>query len=266
MKPTWLERFRRWLDEVEGSFEINPPPKPLSAADHFFLTIAREIEATMRREAFTPYGEPPCIPRLYFVFLSAEDNNEWHGEKRRKMEDGLHNAIRERAVQLVGSEHLQSETVTIELRLAATLAKGQVVVQAVWDEVEKTTVLSKDGKFSLDELPTDEVVIDPADAPTVVLQFTLQLQHGAATESRPLFAASATIGRGKDCDLQLTDDTSISRLHATLTKNADQTFTLLAQGKNPLTLSAGQELAAEQEAQLQRGDSFTIGAYELTIQ
>jgi predicted component of type VI protein secretion system len=139
-------------------------------------------------------------------------------------------------------------------------------VQVLWDEVEKTTILSKEGKFSLDELPTDEVVPDPAEAPTVVLQFTLQLQQGAASEERLFFAESATIGRGKDCDLQLTDDTSISRLHAVLTKNADQTFTLLAQGKNPLKLSDGQELAAEQQAQLQRGDRFKIGAYELTIQ
>lgn len=58
--------------------------------------------------------------------------------------------------------------------------------------------------------------------------------------------------------MQLTDDTSISRLHATLTKNADKSFTLRAQGRNPLKLSDGQELAAEQEAQLQRGDSFKM--------
>jgi ligand-binding sensor domain-containing protein len=49
------------------------------------------------------------------VFLSAEDDKEWPGEKRRKMEQGLHNVIRERAVALVGHEHLQPETVNIAL-------------------------------------------------------------------------------------------------------------------------------------------------------
>lgn len=113
------------------------------------------------------------------------------------MERGLHNAIRERAVQLVGSEHLQPESVTIELRANATLAKGQIAVQAVWDEVEKTTVLSKEGKFSLDELPTDEPVVDPADAPTVVLEFTLQLKRGSATESRRGLPLPRRLGAAK---------------------------------------------------------------------
>jgi hypothetical protein len=264
MKPAWLEKFRRWLDDTEASFEINPPPKPLSQAEHLFLSIAREVEAVMRREAFTPYGEPTYIPRHYLVFLSPDDDKEWHGEKRRGMERGLHNAIRERALELVGKQHLQADSITLELRADATLSKGQVIVQALWEEVEKTTVLSKPGKRSLEDIATDDEV-DLAEATTVVLQFTLQLKRGAVAESRPQFAAQVTIGRGKDCEVQLPDDTSISRLHATLTKQPDKTFTLHAHGRNPLKLGDGKELTAGQEVQLQRGESFHIGEYELTI-
>lgn len=264
MKPAWLEKFRHWLDDTEASFEINPKPKPLSQAEHLFIIIAREVEAAMCREAFTPYGEPTYIPRHYLVFLGAEDDQAWHGEKRRGMERGLHNAVRERALELVGKQHLQADSITLELRVDATLGKGQVRVQAVWDEVEKTTVLSKKGNRSLDELPTDDAVA-AAEATTVVLQFTLLLKRGAASEPRPQFAAAVTIGRGKDCEVQLSDDTSVSRLHAMLTKNEDKTFTLHAHGRNPLKLSDGQELAAGQEVQLRRGDSFRIGEYELTI-
>ena len=137
MKPAWLEKFRHWLDDTEASFEINPKPKPLSQAEHLFIIIAREVEAAMCREAFTPYGEPTYIPRHYLVFLGAEDDQAWHGEKRRGMERGLHNAVRERALELVGKQHLQADSITLELRVDATLGKGQVRVQAVWDEVEK---------------------------------------------------------------------------------------------------------------------------------
>ena len=265
MKPIWLEKFRHWLDDTEASFEVNPKPKPFSQAEHLFVTIAREIEAAMRHEAFTPYGEPTYIPRHYLVFPSAADDKDWHGEKRRGMERGLYNAIRERALELVGKQHLQADTITLELRVDATLAKGQVSVQAIWDEVEKTTVLSKKGKSSLDHEDTGDEVLDPDDAPTVVLQFTLLLKRGSASEPRPQFASTVTLGRGKDCDLHLSEDTSISRLHATLTKNKDKTFTLHAHGRNPIKLSDGDELTAGQEVQLKRSDSFKIGEYELTI-
>lgn len=265
MKTAWLEKFRHWLDDTEASFEVNPKPKPLSQAEHLFVAIAREVETVMRREAFTPYGEPTYIPRHYIVFLSAEDDKEWHGEKRRGMERGLHNAVRERALELVGKQHLQADSITLELRVDASLNKEQVAVQAIWEEVEKTTVLSKKGKFSLNDSEAGDLIIDSANAPTVVLQFTLQLKRGSATELRPLFTASATIGRGNDCNVQLSEDTSISRLHATLTKNADKTFTLDAHGKNSVKLCDGQELSAGKSALLKRGESFRIGEYELTI-
>ena len=95
--------------------------------------------------------------------------------------------------------------------------------------------------------------------------FSLQVKRGTTTEARPVFTRTATIGRGKDSDVRLTEDTSISRLHTTLTKNADQTFTLDAHGQNPVTLVDGSELPADKSVLLKRGDGFTIGEYELTI-
>ena len=60
MKPRWLEKFRHWLDDTEASFEINPKPRPLLQTEPLFLTIAREIEVVMRREAFTlSHGKNP---------------------------------------------------------------------------------------------------------------------------------------------------------------------------------------------------------------
>ena len=267
----WLEKFRHWLDDTDHTqeIEINPQPKPPSQAEHLFLTIAREIESVMRREAFTPYGEPTCIPLYYVVFLNPEDDKNWHGKKRSAMERGLHNAIRERALELVGKGQAQLTSITLELRVDATLEAGQVLAQAIWDEVEEKTILVKPGQFSLpdedEEPPT--VVLPPADGPTVVKHFSLQVKRGAATEprARPVFTKTATIGRGKESDVRLTEDTLISRLHATLTKNADQTFTLVVQGQNPLTLADGSEVLAGENVVLNRSDSFTIGEYELTI-
>ncbi|MBL8208194.1 MAG: FHA domain-containing protein [Blastocatellia bacterium] len=271
MKTGWLEKFRHWLDdadpEAEAEIITNPQPSPPSQAEHLFLTIARAIEAVMRREAFTPYGEPTCIPRYYLVFLNPEDDNQWHGEKRRAMERGLYNAIRERALELVGQQQAQLAPITLELRVDATLEVGQVLAQAIWDEVEEKTILVKPGQFSLldedEEPPT--VVLPKEDGPTVVKHFSLQVKRGVASELRPVFKPSATIGRGKESDVRLTGDESISRLHAKLTKNADQSFTLDAQGQNPLTLADGSEVPKEKSALLKRGDSFTIGEYELTI-
>ena len=134
-----IESIRRWIDgETTDDLleEADEHAKPRRVWEEFLVKIAREVEACMQREMFTPPGGPTYIPREYIVYLSNDDDKEWQGDKRRGLEQGLFHVLSERARELAGSVQLQAKSFAIELRVDGTLNKGEFRVQPVWDETE----------------------------------------------------------------------------------------------------------------------------------
>src|SRR5205823_250331 len=134
-----IESIRRWIDgETTDDIleEADEHAKPRRVWEEFLVKIAREVEACMQREMFTPPGGPTYIPREYIVYLSSDDDKEWQGDKRRGLEQGLFHVLSERARELAGSVQLQTKSFAIELRVDGTLNKGEFRVQPVWDETE----------------------------------------------------------------------------------------------------------------------------------
>src|SRR5258708_6187633 len=134
-----IDSIRRWIDgETTDDLleEADEHAKPRRVWEEFLVKIAREVEACMQREMFTPPGGPTYIPREYIVYLSNDDDKDWQGDKRRGLEQGLFHVLSERARELAGSVQLQTKSFAIELRVDGTLNKGEFRVQPVWDETE----------------------------------------------------------------------------------------------------------------------------------
>ena len=86
-----LESIRKWIDGEQGEDLLESADehsKPRRIWEEFLVKIAREVEAVMQREMFTPPGGLTYIPREYVVYLSAEDDKDWQGDKRRGLEQG----------------------------------------------------------------------------------------------------------------------------------------------------------------------------------
>jgi hypothetical protein len=134
-----IETIRKWIDGETGEDLLESADehaKPRRIWEEFLVKIAREVEAVMQREMFTPPGGPTYIPREYVVYLSADDDKDWQGDKRRGLEQGLFHVLSERAKELSGSTPLAAKSFAVELRVDGTLEKGQFRVQGVWDETE----------------------------------------------------------------------------------------------------------------------------------
>jgi hypothetical protein len=134
-----IESIRKWIDGEQGEDLLEAADehsKPRRIWEEFLVKIAREVEAVMQREMFTPPGGLTYIPREYVIYLSAEDDKDWQGDKRRGLEQGLFHVLSERAKELSGSNQLAAKSFAVELRVDGTLEKGQFRVQAVWDETE----------------------------------------------------------------------------------------------------------------------------------
>src|SRR4030081_3861154 len=134
-----IESIRRWIDgETTDDIleEADEHSKPRRVWEEFLVKIAREVEACMQREMFTPPGGPTYIPREFIVYLSSEDDKDWQGDKRRGLEQGLFHVLSERARELAGSVQLQTKSFAIELRVDGTLNKGEFRVQPDWDETK----------------------------------------------------------------------------------------------------------------------------------
>jgi hypothetical protein len=283
-----IDSIRRWIDgETTDDIleEVDEQAHPRRAAEEFLVKIAREVEAVMQREMFTPPGGPTYIPREYIVYLSNEDDRDWQGDKRRGLEQGLFHVLSERARELAGSHNLQTKSFAIELRVDGTLAKNEFRVQPVWDEAEAGHTMVTVRPASLTTMsgaaPAPEVTAEVAAEgeseggevtvvrPRVVELYSIELwREGVRQSVVPITKPEITIGRGSksvSVDLPLKGDPEISRVHATLTLDDQGRFWLTPKGRNP-TLVSGRELPREQRTVVQPDEKITICAYTLRIQ
>ena len=80
-----IETIRKWIDGETAQDLVESADehaKPRRIWEEFLVKIAREVEAVMQREMFTPPGGPTYIPREYVVYLSAEDDKDNRGHER----------------------------------------------------------------------------------------------------------------------------------------------------------------------------------------
>src|SRR5713226_583075 len=283
-----IDSIRRWVDgETTDDLleEADEHSKPRRVWEEFLVKIAREVEACMQREMFTPPGGPTYIPREYIVYLSNEDDKDWQGDKRRGLEQGLFHVLSDRARELAGSVQLQAKSFAIELRVDGTLNKGEFRVQPVWDETESghtmVTVRPATTTTATAAPPTGETEGEADTAgetegseitvvhPRLVELYKIELwREGVRQSVVPITKAEITIGRGSRSvavDLPLKGDPEISRVHATLTFDDQGRYWLTSKGRNP-TLVSGRELPRDERTMVQPDEKIAICSYTLRIQ
>jgi hypothetical protein len=291
-----IEAIRRWIDG-EGAIDpleaADEQSRPRRVWEEFLVKVAREVEAVMQREMFTPPGGPTYIPREYIVYLSSEDDNNWQGEKRRGLEHGLYTVLSERARELAGQTQLATKSFAVELRVDGTLNKGEFRVQAVWDETESghTMVTARPPELMKTSLPggmTPEMIAqaleggggalpatEPAEGEATVVRprvtelFNVEVWYKGVRQSViPIVKQEITIGRGSrsvTVDLPLKGDPEVSRIHAVLNMDDQRQYWLTPKGRNP-TLVNGRELPRDTGTQVVPDDKIEICSFSLRIQ
>ena len=277
-----LESIRKWIDgeSGEGLLEAaDEAARPRRIWEEFLVRIAREIEAVMQREMFTPPGGPTYIPREYIVYLSAEDDKDWQGDKRRGLEQGLFHVLSERAKELSGSTQLAAKSFAVELRVDGTLNKGEFRVQAVWDETESGhTMVTPRAEAAQPTFNPNDTIRETAEEvsseqtvvrPRVVELYSVEVWRNGVREAVvPVTKPEITIGRGSrtiTVDLPLKGDPEVSRVHAVLTRENDGRYWLVPKGRNP-TLIGGREVPREERAEIVPDQKIAICNFVLRIQ
>ena len=285
-----LESIRKWIDGESGEDLLEAADehaKPRRVWEEFLVKIAREVEAAMQREMFTPPGGPTYIPREYIVYLSPDDDKDWQGDKRRGLEQGLFHVLSERARELSGQTQLAVKSFAVELRVDGTLNKGEFRVQAVWDETEsgntmvtprvdpaRTAPAFSSSVFN----PNDTVVEKASDSSeseqTVVrakppaLYAVEVWRNGVREAVVPVTKNEITIGRGSrsiTVDLPVKGDPEVSRVHAVLSRDNEGRYWLVAKGRNP-TIVNGRELTREEPTEVAPDQKIAICNFVLRIQ
>lgn len=145
-----LDKVRRWIDGDTAELVLEQAArdaqvKPRSKAEEFIVKIAKAVEAVMQAEMVPLPQGTAIIPSEYTIFLSGEDDKEWQGVKRKGLEQGLYHILAERAKEIAGKKKLETRSFVIELRIDATLEKGDLRVQHSWEDsnANKTGVLTR---------------------------------------------------------------------------------------------------------------------------
>lgn len=145
-----LNKVRQWIDGETAELVLEQAArdaqvKPRSRAEEFIVKIAREVESVMQNEMVPLPQGTTIIPSEYIIFLSAEDDKEWQGVKRKGLEQGLYHILAERAKELAGKKKLETRSFVIELRIDGTLEKDAIRVQHGWEDSSgnKTGVLAR---------------------------------------------------------------------------------------------------------------------------
>jgi hypothetical protein len=287
-----IESIRRWIDG-EGADDplsvADEQARPRRVWEEFLVKVAREVEAVMQREMFTPPGGPTYIPREYIVYLSNDDDKEWQGDKRRGLEQGLFHVLSERARELAGQTQLATKSFAVELRVDGTLNKGEFRVQPVWDETEAghTMVTARPSigenqmmKTSLPGMTPDDITAalqssEPAEGEQTIVRprieelYSVEIWRGGTREAVvPVTKPEITIGRGSrsvSVDLPLKGDPEISRVHATLSRDEQGQYWLTPKGRNP-TIISGREATREEPSPVTPDEKIEICSYSLRIQ
>lgn len=278
-----LESIRRWIDGETGESlleDADEHARPRRIWEEFLVKIAREVEAVMQREMFTPPGGPTYIPREYLVYLSADDDKEWQGDKRRGLEQGLFHVLSERARELSGSTQLAAKSFAVELRVDGTLSKGEFRVQPVWDETESGhTMVTPRGGSKQSTVNLDQTIRETAEAtgdaeqtvvrPRVQELYSIEVWRDGVREAVvPISKQKITIGRGSrsiNVDLPLKGDPEVSRVHAILERENDGRYWFVSKGRNP-TLINGRELPREERTEVLPDQKIAICTFVLRIQ
>lgn len=278
-----IESIRRWIDGESGEGLLEAADelsRPRRIWEEFLVKIAREVEAVMQREMFTPPGGPTYIPREYIVYLSADDDKDWQGDKRRGLEQGLFHVLSERARELSGQTPLAAKSFAVELRVDGTLNKGEFRVQAVWDESESghtmvTPRADSSGRPAFNPNDTIRETMETAESeqtmvrPRIMELYSMEVWRDGIREAVvPISKQEITIGRGSrsiTVDLPLKGDPEVSRVHAILTRENDGRYWLTPKGRNP-TLVGGRELPREDRTEVRPDDKIAICNFVLRIQ
>ena len=280
-----LESIRRWIDGETGEDLLEAADehaKPRRVWEEFLVKIAREVEAAMQREMFTPPGGPTYIPREYIVYLSPDDDKDWQGDKRRGLEQGLFHVLSERARELSGTTQLAVKSFAVELRVDGTLNKGEFRVQAVWDETESghTMVTPRVGQTQSGQQfnPNDTVVEraeDVSESEQTVVRakatalYSVEVWRDGVREAVvPITKNEITIGRGSrsiSVDLPIKGDPEVSRVHAVMSRDNQGRYWLVAKGRNP-TLVNGRELPREEPTEVAPDQKIAICNFIIRIQ
>lgn len=276
---------KKWLDGEDAISQTPEQQQQLSEWDEFFVKIAREVEVVMKREMFTPPGGQTYLPGEYIIYLSKDDDAMWQGRKREGLEEGLAVSLSQRAKDLVGGKSLKTDKIALSLSIDGTLNKGQVRVQAVWDDDSPKTEVTARKKKPKAEVPPEvspEIPIDvtPGNteplngedgdktlvrprAPLFIVNF---IRQGGDPEVFKSGKAKIEMGRGsKDfpVDVKLDGDQEISRKHAILTKQ-ENAFKLECVGRNAIEVD-GREIQPGEHAEVKPGQTIKVGIYELKI-
>ena len=285
-----LESIRRWVD---GEGAVDPleaageQARPRRVWEEFLVKVAREVEAVMQREMFTPPGGVTYIPREYIVYLSPDDDKDWQGDKRRGLEQGLFHVLSERARELSSSTQLAAKSFAVELRVDGTLNKGEFRVQPVWDEAETghTMVTARPNELSAAKTSAGALAAagdgeesssgEVSEGEQTIVRarpaelYSIEMWHEGVRESVvPITKPEITIGRGSKAipvDLALKGDPEISRVHAVLTRDEQARYYLTPKGRNP-TLVNNREITREQRTPVSPDDKIVICSFTLRIQ
>jgi len=281
-----IESIRKWIDGETGEDLLEAADehaKPRRVWEEFLVKIAREVEAAMQREMFTPPGGPTYIPREYIVYLSADDDKDWQGDKRRGLEQGLFHVLSERARELSGSTQLAVKSFAVELRVDGTLNKGEFRVQAVWDETEaghtmvtpRVDAAKLPANFNPNETIREFAQSDTSEGEQTVVRaktaplYSVEIWRDGVREAVvPILKNEITIGRGSrsvTVDLPIKGDPEVSRTHAVLSRDNEGRFWLVAKGRNPTTVN-GRELVREAPTEVMPDEKIAICNFVLRIQ
>jgi hypothetical protein len=280
-----IESIRKWIDGETGEDLLEAADehaKPRRVWEEFLVKIAREVEAAMQREMFTPPGGPTYIPREYIVYLSADDDKDWQGDKRRGLEQGLFHVLSERARELSGSTQLAVKSFAVELRVDGTLNKGEFRVQAVWDETESGHTMvtprvdpARSSTFNPNETIREFATSESSEGEQTVVRakatplYSVEVwQNGVRQAVVPIMKNEITIGRGSrsvSVDLPIKGDPEVSRTHAVLSRDNEGRFWVVAKGRNP-TVVNGRELPREEPTEVSPDEKISICNFVIRIQ
>lgn len=270
-----IHKCQAWVDDEKYI------PKKFggkSQSESFAEKIRIELESEMIKQKFSFQNEQIYLPTKYVIEISQKDSLEFSGIKREILISELNKFV-ERCFRLLSVDFL--DTNFIQISVSSELKEGRIRVNHFWEETYQPEIIFNKpidlANNNFEQCNEKTIVIphfnnfDENENETVIRKnfkrlFSLDIrQNGNPFNSLPIFQPEISLGRGSQAnkvDIELKGDLGISRHHAILNLQKEDTFNFTVTGQNPAFIGSTPILTG-QTATLKLGDIFQIGNYQL---
>jgi len=150
-----LEKIRVWIDGDDALENIVVVDRIKSKSQDLLHRVLAAISNVIQEEIIQLPSGKVYVPSGFVIYLNSTDDKGLRKDKREFFESALSELVLEKIREVIGQGELITQDISFSLKVNGKLKNGEIFVEAISDETDKTEEIS--AKQSINEENLSEI-------------------------------------------------------------------------------------------------------------